>query len=207
MRTHIYIDGFNLYYGALRATPYKWLNPRRMCELLLPGHDLAEVKYFTARISARPQDPNQPARQQAYLRGLETLPDTKIIYGHFLTKEVHMPLAGCPPDEQEYAKVLKTEEKGSDVNMATHLLRDAFRREAEAFVLVTNDSDLLEAVRIVTEELGLPVGVLNPHKKPSRVLLKAASFFKPIRKGVLEASQFPASIQDSHGTITKPDRW
>lgn len=90
MRTNIYVDGFNLYYGALRGTPYKWLDIRRMCELLLPNHTIARIKYFTARISARPDDPGQPLRQQTYLRALRTLPETGIVYGHFLTNEVHM---------------------------------------------------------------------------------------------------------------------
>ena len=51
MRTNVYVDGFNLYYGALRGTPYKWLDIRRMCELLLKDHSVARVTYFTARIS------------------------------------------------------------------------------------------------------------------------------------------------------------
>lgn len=54
MRTNVYVDGFNLYYGALRGTLYKWLDIRRMCELLLPSHTIARIKYFTARISATP---------------------------------------------------------------------------------------------------------------------------------------------------------
>jgi hypothetical protein len=62
----------------------------------------------------------------------------------------------------------KTEEKGSDVNLASHLLRDAYGRRFEVAVLVTNDSDLAEPVRIVAQEIGLPVGLLNPHQFHSR---------------------------------------
>ena len=36
MQTNVYIDGFNLYYGSLKGTPYKWLNPRSMVQALLP---------------------------------------------------------------------------------------------------------------------------------------------------------------------------
>jgi hypothetical protein len=74
-------------------------------------------------------------------------------------------------------------------------------------VLVTNDSDLLEPVRIVRNELALVVGILNPHKKASRVLAREASFVKHIRPAVLKASQFPASLKDAHGVITKPAVW
>ena len=98
--------------------------------MLLPQHAISKIKYFTARVSARPGDPGQPSRQQTFLRALRTLPEVEIIYGHFLSTETHMPLAGCPPSAQKYVKVLKTEENGSDVNLATHLLRDGFRAVA-----------------------------------------------------------------------------
>ena len=34
--THVYIDGFNLYYGALKGTPYKWLDLEALCRKLMP---------------------------------------------------------------------------------------------------------------------------------------------------------------------------
>lgn len=107
----------------------------------------------------------------------------------------------------QYAEVIKTEEKGSDVNLATHLLYDAFRGEFEVAVVVSNDSDLLEPIRIVSKELKKPVGVLNPHEHPSRVLHAHATFFKKIRLGVLKASQFPDTLTDKHGAFCKPDGW
>lgn len=118
-----------------------------------------------------------------------------------------MPVADCPPGEQRYERVIKTEEKGSDVNLATHLVADGFRGAFDAAVLVTNDSDLTEAVRVVRQELGLIVGILNPHKHPSRELLKNASFMKPIRKGVLATSQLPNPLFDRNGEIRKPRTW
>jgi len=48
IRTNVYIDGFNFYYGALRKTPYRWVNVRKLCELLLPKNTVCEIKYFTA---------------------------------------------------------------------------------------------------------------------------------------------------------------
>jgi NYN domain len=48
------------------------------------------------------------------------------------------------------------------VNLATYLLVDAFRDDAQAFVVVSNDSDLTEPIRIVRHELGKVVGLLNP---------------------------------------------
>ncbi|MEO8451562.1 MAG: NYN domain-containing protein [Gemmatimonadota bacterium] len=207
LKTIVYVDGFNFYYGAVRKTPYKWLDIPAMCQKLLPRHEIVKTKYFTARVAARPSDPDQPNRQQTYLRALQTLPNIEVIYGHFLTNRVRMPVANCPPNAQRYEWVIKTEEKGSDVNLATHLVADAFRRRFEAAVLITNDSDLTEAVRIVKQELGLVVGILNPHQHPSRELLKNASFMKPIRTGVLASSQLASPLHDGAGEIRKPGSW
>ena len=76
MRTTIYVDGFNFYYRALKGTPHKWLNLDTLFHLLLrPPHAITAIKYFTARVSARPNDPGQPVRQDMYLRALRTVPD------------------------------------------------------------------------------------------------------------------------------------
>jgi len=207
MKTNLYIDGFNFYYGALKGTPYRWLNIARLCEQLLPKNQIHKIKYFTANVNARPNDPDQHIRQQTYFRALRTIPHVEIILGHFLTQKIFMPLAGQPAGHPKYVRVVKTEEKGSDVNLAVHLLNDGHKRDYEVAVLITNDSDLLEAVRIVRQELNLPVGILNPYNRPSHVLLQHASFIKPIRKGVLGASQFPHKLTDDNGVFHKPASW
>ena len=207
MLTSVYVDGFNLYYGCLRGTSYRWLNLAELCRLMLPRDNIHQIKYFTARVSARPYNPNQPARQQAYLRALMTLPNLTIIYGHFLTHEVMMPLAVTSGTKPQYVKVTKTEEKGSDVNLATHLLYDGFRGNYDVAVVITNDSDLLEPIKIVGNNLGKEVGILNPHKHPSLSLRANVKFFKQIRANVLAASQFPATLTDQNGTVHKPASW
>ena len=207
MITNVYVDGFNLYYGALKGTPYKWLNIGHLCRLLLPNNSINRIKYFTARVSARAGDLGQPVRQDIYLRALRTLPNAEIIFGHFLTNVVKMPLAGCTLNNQKYASVLKTEEKGSDVNLATHLLYDGFKGNYQEAILISNDSDLLEPIKIITGELKLRVGVLNPHPKPSRALSRHASFIKQIRKGALSVSQFSVQLQDVNGIFHKPATW
>lgn len=119
-----------------------------------------------------------------------------------------MPLAEPLPGGIRFAKVVKTEEKGSDVNIAAHLIHDGHRRRYDVAVMVTNDSDLLEPIRIVRQELGLPVGLLNPHHNTaSRVLMQHASFVKQIRVGVLAASQFPTMLTDSKGVFHIPAGW
>ena len=96
-RTIVYIDGFNLYYGAARGTPYKWLDLSRLYQIMLPGDLIPEIKYFTARVSSRPYDPDAPTRQQIYLRALRPIPNLSIHYGHFLTHSCRMVLTGSSP--------------------------------------------------------------------------------------------------------------
>jgi len=207
-RTNVYVDGFNLYYGALRRTPYKWLDVARLASLLLPGEcRVHRTRYYTARVSARPGNPNTPRRQEIYLRALRSIPELTIAYGHFLTSEVNMPLAQTQRDGPATVRVIKTEEKGSDVNLASHLLLDAFRGDCAVAFVISNDSDLLEPIRIVRREFGLRVGIGCPHRRPSQVLVREADFIRPIRAGVLRASQFPATLSDEHGTIRKPESW
>ncbi len=205
MKINVYVDGFNLYYGAIKKTPYRWLDLLAMCQLLFPNDQINKIKYFTARVSARPTDPDQPIRQATYWRALQTISNLSIIEGSFLVKPVMMPVANTNP--QRYERVIKTEEKGSDVNLAVHLLNDAYKKDYELAVMVTNDSDLLEPMRIVKQELNLPVGLVNPHKNPSFDLRKHATFIKQLRKGVLQNSQFPTSLTDQNGTFHKPTTW
>jgi uncharacterized LabA/DUF88 family protein len=207
MDTIVYVDGFNLYYGALKGTAFKWLDITKMCRTLLPNHNILRVKYYTARVSARPEDPLQPLRQQTLLRALRTTPGLEIIYGRFLQSNRWARLVTPLGDGTTTVLVVKTEEKGSDVNLATHLIHDGHLGQYEAAVIVSNDTDLIEPVRIARYELGKTVGMLNPHKRPSRELMKQMHFVKNIRAGVLASCQFPDILTDAEGQFMKPDSW
>jgi hypothetical protein len=49
MLTNVYVDGFNLYYGCLKGTPYKWLDLGALCQVLLPPNKIQRIRYFTPR--------------------------------------------------------------------------------------------------------------------------------------------------------------
>jgi uncharacterized LabA/DUF88 family protein len=206
IRTVAYVDAFNLYYGCLRGTPYKWLNINVMLQALLPRNDIRRIKYFTARMKPRPDDPRAATRQQVYHRALCTLPNLEIFYGHYVSHEVRMRLAHPLPYGPKTVMVIRTEEKGSDVNLATHLVGDAYEGRFDCAVVVTNDSDLTLPIERV-RSLRYSVGVINPHVTRARTRLKAAGFVRQIRTGVLRESQFPAVMTDDHGTFTKPCGW
>jgi len=163
MATNVYVDAFNLYYGCLKGTSYRWLDLGALCRRLLPKDRINRIRYFTATVSARPDNPDAPQRQQVYLRALETIPGLSIHYGHYLSHVTRMPLARPRPGGARTVEVVKTEEKGSDVNLATFLLVDAFTRDCNVAVVISNDSDLKLPIEVVQRELGLRVGVVNPH--------------------------------------------
>ena len=63
LRTYVYVDGLNLYYRALRGTPYKWLDLLALCKRILrPQNRILKIKYFTTRIRPTARDPLQNQR-------------------------------------------------------------------------------------------------------------------------------------------------
>lgn len=210
--TFVYVDGFNLYYRQLQRTPYKWLDLRKFAELMLPLNDVREIFYFTARITARPDDPEQPQRQQTYLRALATI-SVQTVFGTFQSRPKQRPLLRDLVLGQERLVagtkvwVLDTEEKGSDVNLATLMMAHAAAGRCEVSVIVSNDSDLELTIRTCCTELQHPVGVLSTQQSNSLALRSGATFYKQIREGVLRESQFAEVLQDANGEFHKPPTW
>jgi uncharacterized LabA/DUF88 family protein len=224
MRTIVYIDGFNLYYRQLKQRPeYRWLNILKLAEeVLSKENDIAAVNYYTARVSARVK-PDGPRNQQIYLDALSTLPEVAVHFGNFQVNKGYAPIvpltSGRPvflpaPQQQhlepwpDVVRIIKTEEKGSDVNLASHLVRDAFQDRFDVAAVLTNDTDLIEPIRIVREELNRPVGIISPVDRPAAGLAAVASFVRHIRTGHLASAQFPNPLERPHeAALSKPLTW
>jgi uncharacterized LabA/DUF88 family protein len=192
------------------------VNLAALCANVLPSIRIHRLRYFTALVKPLPSDPQTRTRQDIYIRALQTIPNLTIHYGHYLQSTVTMRLAAPRQNGPRYADVLKMEEKGSDVNLATYMLVDAFRGDCDQLVVITNDSDLAEPVRIVNRELGIPVGIFNPHTadsalrrarvtgktlqkaRPSAELKKTAKFYREITSEGpgchMARSQFPNEL-------------
>jgi len=220
MRTIVYVDGFNLYYRLLQRRPdLKWVNPKLLAEQALsPQNQIVQVRYYTARVSGR-TDLTAPARQQVYRDALATVPEISIHMGTFLAStkfaglvhppefRPHLP-APMPVPWPDVVKIHKTEEKGSDVNLASHLLLDAFRGNFDVAAVLSNDSDLVEPIRIATQELGQVVGLLTPVGNPNPQLRQASRFVRHLRAGHAAAAQFSDPIILPDGKqIVKPVKW
>jgi uncharacterized LabA/DUF88 family protein len=217
--TNVYVDGFNLYNGRLKNTPYKWLDLLALMAQILPAQAIQRMRYFTAMVKPPPGDPQQRQRQETYLRALATFPEVSIHRGHFLRKTVRMPLVTVLPpttpgvkihaDGRQSIEVVKTEEKGSDVNLATYLVVDAFRKDFDVAVIVSNDGDLKEPIRLVQQELGLQTIVVNPHPRRLRSvdLRGVCGDHRNLRTSAVKAAQLPTELHDANGTIHKPGAW
>lgn len=254
MRTSVYIDGFNLYYGALKGTNFKWLNPKALVVQLIPAnHQISKIKYFTARVSGA-SDADAPRRQAIYLNALRTVAEIELHFGNFLAKTIWRPIINLPIAGRQIAtnpptviltgnyavdgnrpqklpvgsypprgiprprkvprplanavvaEVHTMEEKGSDVNLASHLINDAWKNSYDAAVVISNDTDLVEPIRIVTQERQKPVFIVCPGRwSAAPKLVQVSSFVRHIRPTMLAASQFPQTIPNT--TIQKPAGW
>ena len=128
-----------------------------------------------------------------------------------LIKEVKNPITNQVSHREEltFVDVLKTEEKGSDVNIASHLLMDGFKNKFDVAVIISNDSDLATPVKMVKREFKKHVVIINPHDKlkESKVLNQFASKTFQITPSLLSNSLFPNELKDNVGNFKKPQDW
>jgi uncharacterized LabA/DUF88 family protein len=206
LKTNVYIDGFNLYYGLLKNSRYKWLNLKLLCEKMFPKNHIQTINYFIAQVSGTQNDPGQPDRQQAYFRALNTLENFNIIYGKFVVRKKKMSIADIFP--LQWVWVNKIEEKMTDVNMTTRILCDAFEGNFDIAIIVTNDSDFKEPLRILKYKLGKKVLLVNPSRRAfADDLVKNSHWVGRIKKEGLKNCQFPLKLKDAKGVIYRPPAW
>lgn len=207
MRVRVYVDGFNLYYRLLKHSRYKWTDLKALSQNLIHPDDTIDcIRYFTADVSPRAGDPAAPSRQEAYFRALRTIPELQIHKGSFLAKTIHRPLSG---QEGSYVFVRDTEEKGSDVNLASHLLMDGFCDSYDIALVMSQDTDLLEPIRMVAEDLNKIVVVAwFEETQPGNKLKGCASSVRHVRPTMLRKSQFPDPVIGRGGVkIPRPLLW
>ncbi|MCE2518075.1 MAG: NYN domain-containing protein [Alphaproteobacteria bacterium] len=224
MRIFVYIDGLNLYHRALKNHPeLKWLNLEKLCQKALgKKHDIIKINYYTALVSGK-FNGQAPKRQQLYFKALATLPLVEIHKGKMEVRKKKLPFQRSPKSRDllipkpwlpllprpKMAKVFKTEEKGSDVALGVHLVRDAFQKKYDIAAIITNDTDLCEPIRIVTNELKLPVILISPNNKPAASLEILATSIRHIDRNRLLQSQFANPLEDriNGKNISKPEDW
>lgn len=229
MRVNVYIDGFNLFYGALkvRTNPklnqevlkklkadkrkLRWLDLDKLVKEFVKGKDavIQKINFYTAEVKPHYNGDKSPIYQQEYFKALSTLPNVNIYRGRYDSHPKRLPLFPLQ-DPIQFATVLNSEEKGSDVNFASHLVYDACQDDFDLAVLVTNDSDLLEPIKII-KSMNKKFLILCPHSSINNDFLinfDIASLRKISSKNV-KNSQFEDIIYNDDGTLLtkRPDIW
>jgi uncharacterized LabA/DUF88 family protein len=196
-----YIDGFNMYYGLKSQgwDRYLWLDVQALSQnLLKPDQALVQTKYFTARIS---QPADKVKRQNTYIEAVQTLSDTSIYFGHYLTTP-----RTCRNCNFVYNVA---QEKMTDVNIAVELLQDAFRDAFDTGILMSADSDLIAPIAAVKKLFPTKrVIIACPPGRFSVNLTKAAHAYLKIGHGSIGKSQFPKDVKTKSGFILqRPATW
>jgi uncharacterized LabA/DUF88 family protein len=228
VKTIVYVDGYNLYYGCLKYTPYKWLDLYKLfsqyiLKIQSPQSTLEKVKFFTAPIKAKIASHGHDAMlaQERYHRALTTLyPETiEIIQGYYSLEPADMPRYQKPPDKTDRVAVWRLEEKQTDVNIALQIYRDVQKGYCDQVVVVSNDTDLEPPLKMIRHDFGqqIKIGVVIPvpkpeqgrqHRPPNARLSQYADWTRQfILKEELASSQLPDKVPTNKRPILKPDYW
>lgn len=218
MRTIAYIDGYNLYYGLLRKSQYKWLDVYALFrdQVLNQSSDLVEVRYYTAPMLGKMSDDlESPIRQRRYLQALRKMHPIglTLIEGRIVASTPFQRLIRPIPEAPHLQKVqvLDFNEKKTDVNIASDMINGAWLKTYDQAVLCSNDSDLEGALRSIKEHhphirIGLvaPISGDDP-RKISSDLARFSDWKKILSTTLLSRSQLPDRIPSSH--LSKPAAW
>lgn len=213
MAVGVYIDGFNFYFRLYKnehrdkpvPARLKWLDLEKMASVLMPREDIGHISYFTAPVNPE-RDRGQAERQRAFLLALESLSKVEVVLGEF--RWVHHRGTRRQDGNGTPEKFWHWEEKGSDVNIAISMVRDACQHRYDKLLLISNDSDLVGPVKLVTQELGVPVIQCSPDITINRALKQVATASFAIQPRRLTNCRLPDLVTTPGGsTVTCPPAW
>jgi hypothetical protein len=225
LRTIAYVDGYNLFFGCLKGSPYKWLDLVALIETILhvqdPSSTLVQVKYFTAPIKAKLASRKEQAAQaqQTYHRALNARGRVTIYEGWYSLEPVFAPKYKVPPDKQDRVAIWRLEEKETDVSIALQLYRDAVQGACDQVVLISNDSDLVPALSLVREDRPeVRRGIIIPRaearagadkRRPINAALSSLANWTrhEIKDAELAACQLPQRVGTQKKPADKPGYW
>lgn len=234
LRTRVYVDGYNLYYGCLRGSHDKWLDVYSLfADHVLPSILVAfddqpadfellpeAIQYFTARIvESAARGPDSVSSQARYHTALRKLHGARVrvVEGYYSLTKVRVPLIddGYPnrqPRECDRVLVWKLEEKQSDVNLAINAYHDALTGQIDQAVIVSNDTDLVPALRMIRAHTAVIVGLVVPTRdctrRPNADLAKHCHWVRAhLTDRELAVAQLPRVVTGGKYPTAKPDSW
>ncbi|MER2493750.1 antitoxin Xre/MbcA/ParS toxin-binding domain-containing protein [Catenovulum sediminis] len=233
LKTRVYIDGYNLYYGRLKGTPFKWLNVHALVfNQILPSVLLREgehqctfeahepaINYFTAVISEKAaRDKDSVSSQATYHSALRNhlKNNIEIINGYYSIAKTEAWQVD-PIDEDTWpkncnkVKIWKIEEKKSDVNLSLQAYHDSITGQIDHAVFITNDTDIAPSLSMIKQNTDVKIGLIIPSDKtrnPNKELVDLADWKRTyITDAELQSSQLPRVIQGKRKANSKPISW
>ncbi len=200
-RVSFFIDGFNVYH-SLKSNDnyhkYLWLDYRKLLKNYLRKIDaLADIYYFSA-YAHWIQD-----RVKRHRMMIDIWKNTGIL-----------PIMGNFKEKDRYCTICRSwfkghEEKQTDVNIAIHLIKEAYENNYDTAILFTNDTDLIPAIRMLKSSFPKKrVGVLFPIDRWSSELSKECHFWRKTKKKALAKSILPNKVTLPSGiAFTRPTSW
>jgi uncharacterized LabA/DUF88 family protein len=202
-RVSFFIDGFNIYH-ALQDNKsfhkYKWLDFSSLAKCFVSSKDtIADIYYFT---SFAEWEPDKKARHQLLIRALK-MKGVKIIFGKFKLRDKKCRI--CRQTYQAY------EEKQTDVNISVKLFQCAYQDSFDRGILITGDSDIIPAVKIVKETFpSKEIGLIIPIGRHAEEIKNECDFHMKLKEKHLKSSQFPDKIiidAESNIYLERPPSW
>lgn len=194
-RAAFYFDGFNLYHAldGLRQPHLKWLSLYDLGNLLIPSRDeeVCSVVYFTAYLTHKP---DKLVRHRAYVAALEAT-GVECILGRFKYSDITC--RNCGTQWRSY------EEKETDVNIGVRIVRDAFRDVFDVYYLVSADTDLSPAIRLLKTDFPHKefVSVATPRRPHSSEFLRLADRTLKITENALSICLLPPQLMGKEGKV------
>jgi len=224
LRTVIYVDGYNLYYGCLKYTGYKWLNIHALfadiANQQAPLSIVSDCRFYTAMVKGSVASHGEAAvqAQTCYHQALVSphTPQVTIVNSwHDLDKRNLMRWEdGKAPNKSDRVTVWYMLEKQTDVRLALDAYRTSVRREIDQLILVSSDTDLaplLESVRLDAPDV--TIGCIMPRREsssrpPTRSLEAHAHWTRHyIRDEELRKHQFANKVSTQKRPVFRPDYW
>ena len=229
MRTACFVDGYNVFYGLLAGTPYKWLDlPALQAHIIRIEHcdsTLAAVSFFTSGVkpSLASRGIASKEAQDTYIRALISR-GVDVYYGRHQLESGKAPRfvdKATAASRDDQVEIWKLEEKETDVHIAISMYRLAARQAAlplelrvEQLVLVSADTDMTPALRALREDFpGLQLGVILPHREgiqrtaPGSLKQYVNWMRQVVTNAELARYQFPARIPTRKKPADKPAYW
>ena len=205
-RVICFIDGFNLYHSILRlkAPHLKWVNYWSLASIFIrpKSQKLIDVFYFSAYATWLPE---AQKRHVQYVKALATT-GVKSVMGKFKPKDKK-----CPKCAHKWCG---HEEKETDVNIALMMLDLAHKDQYDHAFLISNDSDLAPAIRMVRANFPkkLITTIAPPLSIHSNELIQVSPMSSErikIKVEYLNRCLLPETIYDADGNVivTRPKEY